>query len=160
MSKIEKELLEASNLKPKKNEDSQAYRTRLCRAVAKISDDAWEGLSSEAQGWNNDAAEALKNSKDIADFPDAEEEVVEPTPKKEKETAKASTAIHSNRKVSACHRIKTLVAKKPTITVAELSEKLKGQGLKVSDVTIATLRSDFRDSLRVLNELEMGKYVL
>ena len=56
--------------------------------------------------------------------------------------------------------IKKIVVKNPTITVTDLSEKLKADGLKVSDVTIATLRSDLRDTLRVLNELKLGNFTL
>lgn len=126
-----------------------------------------------------------KGYKELEDFPDFEDVVdikedddvneeatvdneEEPVkPKKEKPQAKqeaksekAETSSGAPRKVSACHMIKKLVVKKPKITVAELSEKLKADGLKVSDVTIATLRSDLRDTLRVMNELKLGEFVL
>lgn len=179
-SAIEKELLEATGLKPKKNENRQEYLARLCRAGAKLPDDVWEGVTKPAQDWNNDAAISLKEGKSIVDFPDMEEEgdptddeidAEEPAPKakkakanghKEAKPEKEKLPPHpaSVRKVSACHTIKKMVVKKPTITVAELSEKLKEDGLKVSDVTIATLRSDCRDTLRVLNEVGSGNFVL
>jgi hypothetical protein len=43
------------------------------------------------------------------------------------------------------------VVKNPKISVEDLAAKLKGMDLKVSDVTIATIRSDTRDTLRVTN---------
>lgn len=172
-SQIETELLEATGLKPKKHEDRQDYLSRLCRAGAKVPDPIWEGLSTDTQNWNNDAAQALKDGTDILDFPDLEEdeeelvdEEVDEKPVAAKPNGKKvdkepkNIPMQSNRKASACHTIKKIVAKNPTITVAELSDQLKGQGLKVSDVTIATLRSDFRDSLRVLNEIGIGKFSL
>jgi hypothetical protein len=168
-SKIEQELLEVSALKVKKNEDRQKYLERLMRAVSKLPDPDWEGLSKAAQDWNNGAAEAHKGGSELEDFPDYEEveeeladdeEEAAPAEKPAKKKEEAPTKSYAPRKVSACHTIKKLVAKKPDISVSDLSEKLKGEGFKVSDVTIATLRSDFRDSLRVLNELGVGKFAL
>ena len=183
-SPIEQELLEVTALKPKKNEDRQKYLTRLMLAVTKLPDPEWEGLSKDAQEWTNGGAEAHKAGDEVKEFEDfveeAEdeevdeeqaEEVAKPEPvkaktnsatkpkKEEVKEVKKSPSV-APRKVSACHMIKKIVVKKPTITVAELSEQLKQDGLKVSDVTIATLRSDLRDTLRVLNELEMGNFSL
>ena len=141
VSKIEAELLAASKLKEKKNEDRQDYLARLMRSVAKLPDDVWEGISSDAQTWNNDAAEAYKAGVVIADFPDLEAD------------ASVDAEVDEEEEVEAA-------PKKPNITVAELSEKLKADGLKVSDVTIATLRSDLRDTLRVLNELNIATFTL
>lgn len=80
--------------------------------------------------------------------------------KEEKEPKPKSTHPPGTRRVSACHTIKKMVAKNPTISISDLSEKLREGGLKVSDVTIATMRSDVRDTLRVLNELKMGEFAL
>lgn len=180
-SKIEQELLKAGNLKPKKKtEDLQKYLTKMMLTVAKLPDAEWEGLSNEAQEWVNGAAKAHKSNKtagaaigdegyvELVDFPDyeeieepeQEEEVPEAKPEPKAKPKAADSAPQAYKKVSACHTIKKIVAKKPKITVAELSEKLKEDGLKVSDVTIATLRSDVRDTLRVLNELRLGEFVL
>ena len=203
--KIETELLEATKLKAKKHESRQEYMARLCRATAKVTDEIWEGLSTAAQDWNNAAAEALSDGKEIADFSSVEDEKPEPEeddvvddpvddeeedeeleeeaskpvaakqngkakekpepevedePEVEKTELRPPTKSHPGRKVSACHTIKKLVVKKPSITVVELAEKLKASGLKVSDVTIATLRSDLRDTLRVLNEIGIGNFTL
>ena len=182
-SKIEQELAETAAITPKRNEDRQKYLKRLMLAVSKLPDPDWESLSTEAQDWNNGAAEAHKAGDEIEDFPDLEEEDEEleqggddevdeeeeqvevpakETAPKEERTPKFRPATNSSpgKKVSACHVIKRMVARKPAITVAELIEKLKEENFKVSDVTVATLRSDFRDSLRVLNELEMGNFKL
>lgn len=189
-SAIEQELLQVTALKPKKNEDRQKYLTRLMLAVTKLSDPDWEGLTKDAQEWTNGGAEAHKAGSEVEDFEDfveeAEDEEVDeeqvegvekPQPVKAKTNGNGVAKTKSNghkeevkeikkspsvapRKVSACHMIKKIVVKKPTITVAELSEQLKQDGLKVSDVTIATLRSDLRDTLRVLNELGIAEFVL
>lgn len=183
-SKIEQELQTATKIAQKKNEDPQKYLTRLALAVTKLKDPEWEALSSEGQEWVNGAAEVIKSNKttsavlgdknyvELEDFPDFEEvhdeqvddsshpddEEEAPAPKKPE--PKKNEVHVAPRKQSACHMIKKIVVKKPKITVAELSEKLKADGLKVSDVTIATLRSDLRDTLRVMNELNLGKFEL
>lgn len=130
------------------------------------------GLKPDEEGYV--ALEDFPDYKEIDDNPPVDEEVDEeeaaPAPAvkakdkkaepKKVEVAKPPVGNGTGRKVSACHTIKTMVVKKPTISVAELSEKLKASGLKVSDVTIATLRSDLRDTLRVMNELNLGTFVL
>ena len=182
-SAIEKELCEVAAITIKKNEDRQKYLKRLMLKVTKLPDPDWEALSKESQDWTNGAAEAYKAGDELEDFPDYEE--VDDNPpmdeevneeavsvaaktkankkadKVEKEPdVRPATNTHPGRKVSACHTIKKMVVKEPKITVAELSERLKESGLKVSDVTIATLRSDLRDTLRVLNEVGVGSFTL
>ena len=173
VSAIENELLKVSTLKPKKNEDRQKYLTRVMLAVAKLPDPDWEALSKEAQDWTNNQAQAHKRKGELEDFPDyeevAEEEQVDEEVDEEQEEApkpkpKAEKPVkekeYAPRKISACHMIKKIVVKDPKISVADLSEQLKNDGLKVSDVTIATLRSDLRDTLRVMNELGLGSFSL
>lgn len=163
MSEIEKELLAVGKIKKKiPGEDHQKYLTRLMKAVSKVSNDVWEQLSTEAQDWNNDAAEAFKAGGSIENFPDYEGPEIEARPIKEEDEEAPPPPRNppKTRKSSACHTIKTLVAKKPSISVEELSEKLKAQGYKVTGVTISSLRSDTRDTLRVLNELGIGEFSL
>lgn len=162
-SKIEKELLELTALKPKKKEERQEYLSRLMRVVSKLPDPDWEGLTTEAQDWNNAAADAVTNEDEIQEFPDyveIEEDVPEEEPVVEKKRTRAAPIVQQHRKASACHTLKKFVAQNPAITVAELSDKLSSEGFKVTDVTIATLRSNVRDILRVLNELNLGNFVL
>lgn len=164
MSEIEKELLAVSKIKKKvPGEDHQKYLTRLMKAVSKIKDDDWEQLSEEAQNWNNAAAEAHKGGHKLENFPDYEGPEIEPDEEikeTEEEEAPPPRNPPKTRKASACHTIKTLVAKKPSMSVEEISEKLKSTGMKVTNVTISTLRSDTRDTLRVLNELGIGEFKL
>lgn len=167
-SKIEKELLAATGLKTKKTEVRQAYLKRVMLATAKLENDPWENLTTPAQEWTNGGAEAYRAGDEVEDFPDysepdnnppmdeeAEEEVVEAKPKK-----KEKEPVQQVRKISACHTIKKIVVNDPSISVADLAAKVKESGLKVSDVTVATLRSDTRDTLRVLNEAKLGTFVL
>lgn len=162
-SAIEVELLKASKCPKKKpGEDLQKYLTRLMRAVYKLNEDDWEELTEEAKGWYNDAAENAKGGRKLGNFPDYDGPEIEEEPEEEKEeeVAPPPKAQTKPRKTSACHVIKTLVAKKPDISVEAISEKLKASDMKVSNVTIATLRSDTRDTLRVLNELGIGEFKL
>jgi hypothetical protein len=66
----------------------------------------------------------------------------------------------SAKRVSACHIVKKMVVRRPTISVNEILDKLKENNLKVSPVTVATLRSSIRDTLRVVNEEGVGQFQL
>ena len=48
--------------------------------------------------------------------------------------------------------IKRLLLKDINVTNAELMEKLAAENISVTAITVSTIRSDFRHSLRVLQE--------
>lgn len=183
MEAIEKELTAAAKLKSRKNEERQDFLVRLMKAVSRLDDAPWNELSSEAQDWTNEAAKSFNEDKAIAEFSpapgEAEEEVPEeaeveetslapeapaeevetkeeevPEAEEEPESRPVRGRAGATRK-SACHLIKTMVVKDPNITVKDIASKLKAKSLKVSDVTIASLRSSVRDTLRVMRELNM-----
>jgi hypothetical protein len=210
VSGIELELQEVSEVQQKKREERQTYLTRLMRQVSKVEDDIWGSLSKDAQDWNNEAATAFKEGREIDDFlvedeePEEEENSVEgsdavleaideetfeddgseeeepevqnvvpevPTKSgsgRSKESDKPKEPEHQpgmrtkirGKNTSACHTIKRMVVKKPHITVDEITSKLKALDLKVTPVTISTLRSSVRDTLRVLNEEGLGTFKL
>jgi len=184
VSGIELELQEVSEVQQKKKEDRQAYLTRLMRQVSKVEDDIWGSLSKDAQDWNNEAATAFKEGREIDDFPvedeepEIEETAVEPpegdtegVPQEEEDTENEVSVPEPEKQpvmrtkvrgknTSACHTIKRMVVKKPHITVDEITSKLKVLDLKVTPVTISTLRSSVRDTLRVLNEEGLGTFKL
>lgn len=81
-SKIEKELVEVTDLSTKRGEDRQAYLKRLVVAVSELSDKDWEGLSKDAQDWYNNAADAQNAKKALPDF--EEEETPAPTTRRRK----------------------------------------------------------------------------
>lgn len=73
MSKIEKELLDAAEFKPKKKYDNrQDYLAALARATIAIDDAVFDKLSDPAADWSNDAVKAIREKKPLPDFPDAE----------------------------------------------------------------------------------------
>jgi hypothetical protein len=178
---IEKELLAATGLRMSKSEKRQVFLTRLMRAASKLEDEPWEALSKEAQDWCNDAITAFKNGQEVPDFvppeaPADEEdqapedsvseditedgEIITKPKKKAEVVAKPKKSATPMRKLTATHLIKRLVINEPSISVNDLIDRLKDEGFKVSGVTVATLRSDTRDTLRVLNELQMGQFDL
>lgn len=69
-SKIEKELLDATDLSSVRNESNEDYIARLMKAVSVLSDKEWDKLSKPAQDWYNDAADAKNDGKSIPAFPD------------------------------------------------------------------------------------------
>lgn len=77
-SKIQKELEIVTGVKINKDEDAQGYMARVVSAVADLPEEAWNKLSEAAQGWYNDAAEAVNNKTPITSF-DGAESPAEPT---------------------------------------------------------------------------------
>lgn len=79
-SKIEAELLEATELSAKRGEDRQDLISRLMKAIGTLTDKAWDALSQAAQDWYNSAADAKnEKAKVLPDFPDLEEDEPAPT---------------------------------------------------------------------------------
>lgn len=121
MSKIKAELVKATELSVKRDEDKQDFLARLMVGIAELSDDAWEELTEPARQWYNAAAEA-KNAKkkSLPDFPDADAEEAEPekaaTPRRgakveDKEEAKPTKAKVGMTLVAVTKRGKTATGK-------------------------------------------------
>jgi len=73
MSKIQKELCDATEIDPKRDESRQSFLVRLAAAAAnQLPDALWDKLSPAAQDWVNDAADAANAKKELSDFPDVE----------------------------------------------------------------------------------------
>lgn len=72
MSKIQKELMEAAEIDPKRGEDRQDFLLRLALGVNKLPDSDWGKLSKDAQGWVNEASDNANAKKDLPEFPDVE----------------------------------------------------------------------------------------
>ena len=88
MSKIQQELAAATGVNLARGESitDVPYMKRLIKAVADLSDAAWNKVSKPAQGWYNDAADMANKKKDIPGFPDIEVEE-EPAPTRRRRAA-------------------------------------------------------------------------
>ena len=72
MSAIRAELMKAANVTPKRGESEVDFHKRMVKAISEdITEETWQGLSSEAQDWNNVAADAFGAGKEPPAFPDA-----------------------------------------------------------------------------------------
>jgi ribosome maturation factor RimP len=126
MSKIQAELLKATDLSTKRGEDRQDFLARVMKEVAGLDDKGWEELSKAAQDWFNDAADA-KNAKAkvLPDFPDADAD----EPAEEKKTsrrvaAKEEVAAPVKPKVGVVAKITTKRGKTSTGTIVELDDEV------------------------------------
>jgi hypothetical protein len=151
MHAIEKELTKKLKTKAAEDEDRQEFLARLVREVGAFGDSEWEKLSPAAQDWANDATKEFKAKKKITDFAD-EDEDEKPTrkaaPKEGKESKKRDTGEGG---MSAMMFIRHYLADNPEATVDEVAKALEKSSFKVpSTVTIATMRSEFRNVCRVL----------
>lgn len=64
MSTVYSDLSAACNLEFAADADEQEYLTSLMQAVNGLEEDAWKGLSSDAQAWFNDAAKLFEEQKE------------------------------------------------------------------------------------------------
>lgn len=75
MSKIEKHITTALEVKPKRGEERQDFLNRALKTIADLSDKEWDELPKDVQDWFNAAADAKNSkSKELPDFPDLEKE--------------------------------------------------------------------------------------
>ena len=125
MSKIEKELLAATELKAKRGEDRQDLLGRIMKEVAELDDAAWDDLSQEAQDWFNDAADAKNaKAKTIPDFPDAEGEDEPEQEEKPSTRRSAGKAKKAELEVGVVAKITNKRGKSFTGTVMELDDEI------------------------------------
>lgn len=92
-SKMQKELVEATGLKPKEGESRQKFLRRLVAAAQAIKESDWDALSTPAQRWVNagqavlndgDADDEIKDFKDYTPPADEAEDEEEAAPAKKK----------------------------------------------------------------------------
>lgn len=76
------ELLEAVKMKQPKKVD-QTFLGKLVAALDKLEDDDWEALSSGAQKWLNDAAQAASDDQPIPELPGSAKPSAEEEPEEE-----------------------------------------------------------------------------
>lgn len=79
MSKIQKQLEQATGLTQKRGENADDYRGRLVAAISELSDKEWDALPKEGQDYFNEAVDMMNGKKPAPEFPDAELEKSEPT---------------------------------------------------------------------------------
>lgn len=152
-SKIEDELLEATNFKMPKGgfDDPQDYFASLAKATKTLSDDEYQGLTDGAANWISAAAEAIKGKTKIKDFPDLEpsdedddvsaDEGSEDGDAADNEAAEAEADLSEDEangspKASKAKKAKTPKAKKPPLlTREEIKAKQKEVSERYSKVT-------------------------
>lgn len=158
MSTIEQELQAATRVK--KVNDRQKHLETLVEKSLALPDDRWQQLSPEAHAWVNSNVDAYNKQQPITDFdaasasPDghppqgAAGEATDTT-----ETGAADAPPAGTRKRGGAQtRIKELIMGNPTMSVADLRDKIAAEGFGVSSLTVSTIRSDFLHSLRVVKD--------
>lgn len=152
MSKIEEELKAATGLERKKKESRQKWLRRLNEAVQDLPDDTWETLSHPAQTWTNEGATNIGADKDVEEFPDLEDDAP-PTDKKKSKSKSKSKDDGEGKQTGITTAIKDIMLKDMKISAADLMTELEKRGhSKLSRFTVTTIRSDFRNSVRMMKE--------
>jgi ribosome maturation factor RimP len=125
MSKIQAELLKATDLSTKRGEDRQDFLARLMKGVADLNDKQWDGLSQEAQDWFNDAADAKNaKAKTLPDFPDLESAEEPEEEKKPSRRGAAKEEAPAKPKVGVVAKITTKRGKTSTGTIVEIDDEV------------------------------------
>ncbi len=127
MSKIQKELIEATGVEKKRSEDNDAFLKRLVSKTSDLDDKAWNGLSTEAQDWFNSAADAINAKQAIPEFPDEEKEEEEkPATRRRsaKEEPAETKAADPGAKVGDSVKITTKRGKEVSGKVVEIDDEM------------------------------------
>jgi len=143
-----KEIPEFAAPEEDEEDEDEAPAKKKSKAAAKDEEDEEEDEEDEKP-----AKGKKKSTKKAKDEDEEEDEEDEPPAKKKKGAATAgkSAGVKSQRDEGVKAKIKRLILAKPQITVDDLVEKLGKGGAKVSKVTVANVRAEFRHTIRVLN---------
>lgn len=180
VSEVEAALVKATGVKAKAKEDRQDFLKRLSLKAQDLQDKVWDGLGDPAQAWCNAAAKSIDADKDIKDFGGDEDEEDKPAKKapakaagKERATSKKEESADEEddekpaKKAKADKepkerkprelkeggvkvRIKKLILADPAITPKEIVTELAKDGSTPSEFTVASIRAEFRHSLKFL----------
>ncbi len=184
-SAIETEFQTIYKVRQARKENRQDYFDRLITEVNKTSDDDWERLTPDAQRWFNLAVKAWDVEKEVPDFPDVEtessddadegpedeetgeDERMATTAKKRAAPAKKRAAAPAAKKpvtngngklpLSGGVILKRALLRNMRATDKDLVEALKKKDFKLSPVRISLIRSEFRQTMRMLQEDELLK---
>lgn len=147
MSKIEKQLSEATTLTKKRGESADDFATRLVRAISELDDAGWEALSPEAQNWFNEAADAVNKKQAPPAFPDAEPaaEETKPVTRRGQAATPAAPAVPNDPVVGDEVTITTKRGKILTGVIIESDDELvvikdeAGEEIEVNHTSIVTM---------------------
>jgi small nuclear ribonucleoprotein (snRNP)-like protein len=123
---VYEELLEATKVKKDKDASEQEHLGKICREVANLSDKDWEGLSSEAQNWYNDAADAMNERKDIATPEGFEVPVEEPAPTTRRRASVAEEEPTADYEPKVGDKVKIVTSRDKEVSgkVVEVDDKI------------------------------------
>lgn len=159
MHAIEKEITQLLKTKQGRDEDRQEYLRRLYDGIMQVDDDVWDDMDNASQDWVNNATKALKADKKIADFPDDESKpskAAREAPSKsakDKPTEKASRKDTGEGGLSCMMFIRGYLVDNPDATVKDIEAAIaKAKYRSYSSVTIQTVRSEFRNFVRILKD--------
>jgi hypothetical protein len=172
---IEKELLEATKSKPKKNGEKESkYLNRIAKACAELEDADFAKLSEDAQQWINTAAEQINSGKEPDSFPKAEseEEATEEAGdgKEEEETEKLTKPAKKGgakkgsksetkadddddkKKRGVSRRLRELWVSNPKLTVEDALKKVTDEGYTTTAATASMAKREVALVIDILTE--------
>lgn len=163
MHAFEKELAKKIKLKQDTDEERDEFLERIVKEAAALEDDDFEKLSVPLQDWINDATKAKKDKKKITDFAEEDEGDEKAARGGAKAKAKAEPKEAKKRGgseggMSSMMFIRYHLVDNPAATVDEVSQALVKAGYNApSNVTISTMRSEFRSLTKILAEKNLFK---
>lgn len=151
--------------KQKKKETLNDFKTRLIESMDKASDDEFDLLTPETQAWIESCIDILINNEDpniqLPPFPEesraareADPTVVD-TDKGVRIRQRKADALTRKPKESSQWHMKVLIAKNPNINHIALRGELQKLGFEVTKSTCYGILSNFRQSMKVLQSLNM-----
>lgn len=153
MSAIQAELEEVCRIRTKPPERRATFLKRLARYANAMTDDEWEALTPPAQLWAKMALDSFNRGSPIPDFPD----YVKPYTQEDgiyisKGKVKIFKKPRENN-TGICEKLKTEYLKHPDVSNMGAWEKVKGQGYQIAMSSVQSIRSDMRQTIKLLLKL-------
>lgn len=145
MATAYKALAEATNLAYDKSGDVQEYLNSLIQAVNGLDEDAWKGLSEDAQQWFNDAVKLIE----AAD----EGTTVTLDPPKGMPKAKAAKAPKAPKATPAARHVREILCEDASLTLAQVMEKLQERGIEMKQSSAQVVYLNTVSAFRVAAEV-------
>ena len=166
MSTVYKDLSAACNLEFAADADEQEYLTSLMQAVNGLEEDAWKGLSSDAQAWFNDAAKLFEDQKEgqavsipapAGMHPDAEAKTSGDAPAEKKEPAAKKEKVVKEKTTPGARHIREILCEDYSLTLKDVMAKLLERGVEMKKTSAQVVYLNTVRAFETADELGIVK---
>ena len=165
MSTAYEALASATNLSYDKEADLQEYLNSLIQAVNGLDEDAWTGLSEDAQKWFNDAVKEIEGAEEgatvtlnppagmISEEASDEKAPAEKKPKAKKEKQPKEAKPKKEKVIPAARHVREILCEDCSLTLAQVMEKLQERGIEMKPSSAQVVYLNTTSAFKVAAEV-------